>query len=751
MRRGGRIPANTAPAAAFTFDVTVRSATTAAIAVLVLAVVVWQVAALLGGGSPSDPEDPALTAAQMSAEPAVEPGASELEPDRRNVITAAAGEREIDRDRDLHGCVVDATGVAVPGARIEVFRSDAHEYHFLDVAHNRRRHRVYEGETDAAGEFAVPLPLGRPFTLEVVASGLARWCSRAVYAGQYVEVVMHGGATVFGRVTRVGDGTPVANATVVGRWPRVLENDLRRPQVLRGTTDTAGRYRFDGLSAGQIQLRVIAATEASPRWADVELVAGEEREHDVVLESGVEIRGRVIDAATRQPIAGAEIGEGWTFAKSVVTDSDGRYVYRGFPDSHRDLEVRAPGYGRSERAVRDKITRRVAPTVDFELHAARQARGRVIDASGKPLPGAYVAATASDYEGPDRSQRIDWASSVTAADGTFEIADMRPDMRHFLLVASAGHGTVVFDFPPSETHGPVVDLGVIQLERQALIRGVVVDQGGEPVAAHPVILRGSNADRDRLAGSQRVRRWNIDGYIAERSATTDDLGRFAFADVAGGTYTAYVMVEGAHTPVTTEVTVSAGQVVGGVRLVLPRGLGLQGRVVLSDNGPMPKVYISVEPQDGQEAMARGEVRVNGDFAVRGLLPGRYLVTAYPYQTPADKVKGRRFAPRRIAGIQAGRSDVVLELTRAAVTTGRVVDPQGLPVAAAFVTAVDAAGLHVDGTTANDHGAFELLLAEGTHVTLQVNRPRDKGAPESPRVSVQGVAAGSRDVIVQMPN
>src|SRR5690606_2180061 len=123
---------------------------------------------------------------------------------------------------------------------------------------------------------------------------------------------------------------------------------------------------------------------------------GEALRHDFAIEVGDEVQGVVRAARTGAPIAGAEIGEGWTFRKSVRTDEDGRYRMRGFPaPGLQDLCARAAGYPQiairvtGATPIQDGVR-----TIDLALEPGGSASGRVLAPDLRPLFGAYVAAVA---------------------------------------------------------------------------------------------------------------------------------------------------------------------------------------------------------------------------------------------------------------------------------------------------------------------------------------------------------------------
>ena len=83
--------------------------------------------------------------------------------------------------------------------------------------------------------------------------------------------------------------------------------------------------------------------------------------------------------------------------RSVHTDVQGSYEMLGLGGARRrdigDLRVRAAGYG-NERKILDNEELTEDTRLDFVLHPARVASGRVVDTDGAPIEGVYVAGVA---------------------------------------------------------------------------------------------------------------------------------------------------------------------------------------------------------------------------------------------------------------------------------------------------------------------------------------------------------------------
>jgi protocatechuate 3,4-dioxygenase beta subunit len=93
-----------------------------------------------------------------------------------------------------------------------------------------------------------------------------------------------------------GNLVPEASITVLQEGARgVME---------RGRADKDGRYEVTGLSPGKYRVSVSAKDHADTEKSGVELVRGKDTELDLVVEKGVLVRVRVVDASGR-PVEGA--------------------------------------------------------------------------------------------------------------------------------------------------------------------------------------------------------------------------------------------------------------------------------------------------------------------------------------------------------------------------------------------------------------------------------------------------------------
>ncbi|MBL4770580.1 MAG: carboxypeptidase regulatory-like domain-containing protein [Planctomycetes bacterium] len=516
------------------------------------------------------------------------------------------------------GLVLDAaTMEPIEGAQIELVRPLHKEFSSLDLKHYLDTTPVSSSSSDAEGRFRMQAPADVPLDMTVQFKDYATAHRAFVFADDPITVLLQPGAIFEGRITRKSTGEPLEGVKLRG-W------DKTRTVKLTGTTDIGGNFRFEGMGAGVLTLAVTPTLCAAPNWSSVELVVGQTLRKDFILEDGVAIFGVVIDKKTGQPVAGAVIGEGWTFRRSTVSDAQGHYRLEGFggPGVY-DVHVRAAGYGKAQ-SIAGPVEYDL-PTedteIDFALDPANGAIGRVTDSMGNPLKGVYCAAVASQrLKG---RQHTDYESCHSDADGRFAFHSLNPQLWHQVSLRASGFGVRTYDFPSDESG--IVDLGTFVLHKSGAIRGTLVNTAGDPIPGAGVTLDGTNSDVSALR--KRALRSHTTSYTSERDSRTDSMGRFHFADVAGGTYEIRASLpsnRGVSAKVSLEL--AEGETSTDTVLVLETGAAISGRALGPDNQPLLGAHVQVWPVSSKNTQSvSGRTGANGAFRISGLEEGEYFL------------------------------------------------------------------------------------------------------------------------------
>ena len=145
------------------------------------------------------------------------------------------------------------------------------------------------------------------------------------------------------------------------------------------------------------------------------------------------ISGVLIDALTKQPIAGCTVAiVQLNMPRNAVTTSDagGAYAFTGIADAEHHLNTlcdthlqgcyRGPGTEAPRCDTVAVVVDQRKSNIDFNLVPGATARGRVVDASGKPIAGATVRLGLPRFD----ARFMPSKPAQTRRDGTFTMTNL---------------------------------------------------------------------------------------------------------------------------------------------------------------------------------------------------------------------------------------------------------------------------------------------------------------------------------------
>lgn len=422
--------------------------------------------------------------------------------------------------------------------------------HVPDSLDNRPR--LARGTTDADGRVALNLPSWGIDVVRVESEGhFSRFVEaegkRSPEAPFTVELLRTAALAVHVLET---DGAPAVEIDV---WLHVEGFDLERDgfgsglivpeRSWAGSTDWAGSCALSGLPARvpmEVELRRGERVLLRPAKRDSEpglkLEPGERRSIEWRLESGCTLAGVVLDAEGQAipalPLvlaeyrAGSARGDGngrWEpienhemvdrqFA-ALTTDASGRFFVAGVPagdfalapdDSVEDL----PRVGLFFRITPDERSKEL----ELRFERGLTIRGKVLDPEGIPVAGCWIRATRFERFVPGLSVRFD-----SKRDGSFALGPLVSGW-YQVEVTKAPNGLLA---PPErvQVHSGQQDL-VLKMRWGGLLRGRMVDQAGELVSAHVVLIR-----EDGITSEDGGSAFDFTGLLPGRYAlvgTTED-------------------------------------------------------------------------------------------------------------------------------------------------------------------------------------------------------------------------------------
>ncbi len=527
-----------------------------------------------------------------------------------------------------------------------------------------------------------------------------------------------------GRVSRVSDGTGVANAALTFVRPQIIAS----PEPVVVQTDASGDWSVEGLAPGRYDITVTSADLRPAILRGVVLSPGKDHPNvDHVLEpGGTPVSGTITDPSGK-PVAGARFqairtideAGGWPAAYMTLSDAQGRYAMR-LDDEHYVVGVTHRDHVR----VRGHMTITDTPrTRDFRLVPGGVVIGRVVSrVDGTPVAGAVLRVHDPGTLSSNNTANYE-TRAVTDADGQFEMTGL-PAGVVTLVVTAPGWTNVELTSVPLGVAERVENVEVLA-DPAHRIAGFFVAADDETAGVRDVSLIALD-----MANPGKIR-------ISEPSQAD---GYFTVHGVPPGQY--WLIVWG------TDVVPSFDQMVEVTDhdvddhlIRVERGHTLRGRVQPGADVIVHAAVSSDFSQVGWLDMRRMlktmmstfrvvRPRPDGSFELASMAAGRYTLHA-------------RGAGGQRGSVEVEMGDVDLDgptipLVDGVRVSGRVHDDRGRPVQGMTVSiaAVKARTISMSsmftgsGLTAvtDEHGRFEIAGLEAGEYDYEVNDDLGLGIP-----------------------
>ncbi|MBA3500272.1 MAG: sigma-70 family RNA polymerase sigma factor [Deltaproteobacteria bacterium] len=412
--------------------------------------------------------------------------------------------------------------------------------------------------------------------------------------------------------------------------------DANPPIVVE--TEADGSFVFEGLIPRDYRLE---ATAGDGYAGPARLRLGEKPEPVTLrLKRGGIVEVTVTDRAGGAVVKGAEVELRSALTWKATTNADGVATLKGVGAVWAPLAVRANGYAPAAMMFGTAGDPAGPERVTIALARGAAINGRVVDDQGKPVGGARVVATSASEPLPVVDPRRDGV--VASADGKFSIPAVAPGTWRL----SATHG----DFAPTTSEPIVVDgvnarSGVeIKLAAGGVVRGIVKDKEGKPVAAADV----------------RVVAQGFVFWRARRQAFTDADGKFEINGLARRAVDVVAQHDaGASAIVPADLAAKREH---DVALVLDVAGTIAGTVVDAKGAPIGDAQVSADPVWSGGTVDRVQWNVRG------------VQEAVTDQTGAFKFAGLPDGTYRVRAARPAASEAQLSLS-----TGVEVKPNGAPI------------------------------------------------------------------------
>jgi len=485
-----------------------------------------------------------------------------------------------------------------------------------------------------------------------------------------------GPGVIEGFVTRLDDGSPVADADVVLEHFNQRTGIGHKPNLggqWTAKTDSQGEFSFTDLPVMEsirerIDGFVVTASLGGTSAATIATLHRNEP-HAVVelaLRPAAAIAGHVLDE-TGAPLSGAivtpyemlddsswELSHVATFSWSE-TDEAGHFQLEHLPEGEWKLVAHAERFAPGVSGPID------TGALDAEIVLGRGAsvRGMVLDsASGAPTSGVTLIIAAVDLRWRSETLQSDVDGRFVAEslpDGDFEI-----HIEDKILVPSG-------ETPKFAVDGAPVDGLIVHVAEGASIRGTISElESGAPIQG------------------VEIHAWPDNARYLERdlSATSDAQGHYEITGVPGGRYSLDLLnTEGYVADQIREgrvVSVTLGESLEGADFLLQRGVTLSGTAVDESGEPVVGLEVSARSNSGNGES--GRTAQGGRFTVRGLPPHTQVTL---------EASGRGYTTTHQEPMNTGEAGVeglTLTVEKGASISGIVVDGGGAPVSEAYVSA-----------------------------------------------------------------
>jgi protocatechuate 3,4-dioxygenase beta subunit len=564
--------------------------------------------------------------------------------------------------------------------------------------------------TEAGGGVTVPRAAGEALTV---------WAAAAGYLPARQEKVRAGAASLrlaAGAVRRIEVHDVQGKAA-----PGVLVV-LTDSSWVAGRTAESGRLELAAPAVG-LDLRLAAA---DGRRLDARLRGAKPEEASpavLTLPAAAPASGKVVAEVGGRPVPGALVWRDQDLGSMLRAGADGTFRFPHLA-AKSPVFAAAPGtFTAVEQAAGGRV-----PTLTLPPRLA--VKGVVVDEAGQPVAGADLKATpVASPSMRNLAVMLSGGFARSAASGRFQLSRLAAGTAYDLRVRHQGFAPARLAVPARAAGGPAQDLRVV-LHPGRTAFGLVIDSGRRPVAGAQVQLRAApSTDINARLGEGRD--------LLRFPGVTDAAGRFEVKNLPAGSFDLAVRAQG-FAPLTVP------------GLSLPEGTGASdlGTVQLAPGGAIHGVVSNAqgEPVADAEVQARGADRdglsflldeaesmasftaADGSFALENLAPGRTLdlFVTHPGYGPASAPGVAVPTPTPLR--------IVLRPT--ARVSGRVVDPDGKPVAGATV-AVSEGGRELSSSrlmgvepkqgVADDEGGFVFADVAPGPFGLSAEAPRHQSA------------------------
>jgi len=457
---------------------------------------------------------------------------------------------------------------------------------------------------------------------------------------------------------------------------------------------------------------------------------------EVVMSTGYQLRGRVMDDASGAPVAGAQLTLQSVFAllpgarhdddMQTVSDESGNYRFPNVAPGTRNVTVTAEGYGsRTRNNLLFAGSLAEPQTQDFRLSTGLCLRGRVVAPDRTPIAGARIEATS--YE----TAQISRGQGLSDKDGYFEICDLAEGM--FMVIVRAKNFS---DQRLTRVKLTDPDILVI-MARQGGVMGTVVSRADDSI-----VTEFHASVRAVAPGSTTY------GRAVAASKFKNEKGEFELFGLEAGSYVMQITAPGFAPTYSDSFVVAQSIVTPDVRVELGQGGSISGRVVDAVSGkPVSDALVSTFDNGYVEnpftQMLGGLVpRTTTDRKVRTDKDGAFtikLITATTYQLEIRHEDYTQKTLRDLVVTEGQTRDLgSIRLPKGATIRGTVYGPSGAPLVNARISLTGRISSFPGTVRSDSEGRFVMKNVQAGTWQLAAVRAESEGggSPFGPIIDIK---------------
>jgi len=394
----------------------------------------------------------------------------------------------------------------------------------------------------------------------------------------------------------------------------------------------------------------------------------------------------------------------WVDPSIVAADDQGRFEVTGITAELLTIRAEAPG-----RGPRSLIELSPNDAALLQLERERRVEGTVLEArSGDPLPGARVIICdrGAFAFGRDACSRVE-----SDDEGRFDAGSLS---RSGLILGAVAEGRAfsgLRQIPAGDEDAIDVE---VRLEPGASIAGKVVDQRERPVEG--VRVRGLAIDGSSPGPAPTADAWPV---------FTDAEGRFLLDGLrAGRTFRIWTNRADRPRASAGPFEVQAGANRDSLLIVMPEGAAIAWRLVDPDDEPLDEFELYLHRSEDRSEIGFLS-RPVADEMIEELAPGAFRSSRHHAGHYELLIVPSGFSEIRRTQVLLNSGEVTdlgtLSAEKGRTLSGRIADPDGLPVAGATVQAWDGGPVSTASrhTSSDDEGRYSIDGLRDAVVTLYV--------------------------------